>query len=276
MVTEGLSAVSLSTQYSVLRTVASWTLILDGVGRPGWANMAIDQALLDLAEREGRAFLRLYRWTPHCLSFGRNEPALRRYAPDQILALRLDTVRRPTGGRAVWHARELTYAVAAPATCFGSLAESYRRIHEMMAEAVRRLGAPATLAAAPAHSPGLHGGACFAQPAGGEVVAAGRKVVGSAQLRQGTAFLQHGSLLLEDSQDIVGQVSRGAWGKGADAPLASLLGRSVAFPEAARAVIESARSWTGDWRAQELTPELEAATEPHYARFRSAEWTWRR
>src|ERR1051326_6528967 len=75
----------------------SWTLLLDRP-RPGWENMAIDAALLDLAAGEGAAFLRLYRWEPHCLSFGRHEPALRRYDVERIRSLELDCVRRPTGG----------------------------------------------------------------------------------------------------------------------------------------------------------------------------------
>jgi lipoate-protein ligase A len=77
--------------------------------------MAVDQALLERAGRLGERRLRLYRWHPHCLSFGRHEQALRRYDRDRIVASGLDVVRRPTGGRAVWHAGELTYAVAMPA-----------------------------------------------------------------------------------------------------------------------------------------------------------------
>ncbi len=129
-----------------------WTLLVDPSGRPGWHNMAVDQALLDLAAGEGRAFLRIYRWEPFCLSFGRNEPALKRYDRAAIERLGLDTVRRPTGGRAVWHADEVTYAVAAPIHTFGTLAETYQRIHETLAEALQSLGFPAELASPPARS----------------------------------------------------------------------------------------------------------------------------
>src|SRR5690606_19846924 len=92
-------------------TPVRWHLLREPDGRPGWRQMAADRALLDLAVREGVVVLRLYRWDPFCLSFGAHEPAARRYDRDRIAALGLDTVRRPTGGRAVWHARELTYAV---------------------------------------------------------------------------------------------------------------------------------------------------------------------
>ena len=149
---------------------------VDPVPRTGAANMAWDQTLLDLAEAEGRFVVRLYRWEPFCLSFGRNEPALRRYDRSRIEAMGLDVVRRPTGGRAVWHARELTYAVAAPGTALGTLAEAYRAIHEVLAGAVASLGAAATLATAPVRAAPVDAGACFASPAGGELLVIGSKV----------------------------------------------------------------------------------------------------
>ena len=91
-----------------------WCLLIDEA-RPGWENMAIDSALLDLVDRSGGAFLRLYRWEPHCLSFGRHEPASRRYDRARIAELGLDCVRRPTGGRAVWR-RPWPSFPAAPST----------------------------------------------------------------------------------------------------------------------------------------------------------------
>ena len=51
-----------------------WYYWPDAEARPGPANMAVDQALLELAGEEGLAVLRVYRWQPHTLSFGRNEP----------------------------------------------------------------------------------------------------------------------------------------------------------------------------------------------------------
>jgi lipoyl(octanoyl) transferase len=254
-----------------------WTLVLDPAGRPGWQNMALDQALLDLADAEGRGFLRLYRWTPHCLSFGRNEPALRRYDREAIEHQGLDAVRRPTGGRAVWHADELTYSVAAPCTTFGTPAASYQRIHELLAAAVRTLGAPAWIATAPARTAALDAGACFASPAGGEVMVGDRKVVGSAQLRQGTALLQHGSLLLGGSQAVVTALTRGQPPADQSATLGDLLARPVRFAEAADAVIRQTDAWGAAWDLTgEVPPDAAAAAERHGARFRSPDWTWRR
>jgi lipoate-protein ligase A len=240
--------------------------------------MAIDQALLREAVA-GNAFLRLYRWDPPCLSFGRNEPAATRYDTDRIRALGLDTVRRPTGGRAVWHDAEVTYAVAAPVATFGSLRETYVAIHTMIARSLARLGVTATLADRPCHGqPGVGVGACFASPAGGEVIVRGRKLVGSAQVREGNAFLQHGSILLGNGQDVVSAVTRG------DAPTASatsledVLGRSVTFAEVTNAIVQEAgASWPVHWHSGGWpAPPVNTVPLCGQSAFVNPAWTWRR
>ena len=254
-------------------TLKPWSLLDDLGPRPGWYQMALDLALLELAERRGEGFVRFYRWKPWCLSFGRHEPALRRYDRGRIEQQGLDTVRRPTGGRAVWHARELTYAVAAPVAWFGSLGESYRAIHQAIADALGTLGVRATLAEDRPVA-GVGTGACFAAPVGGEVMAAGRKLVGSAQLRLGGAFLQHGSLLLEDDQHLVAELTLGAAALPTDTTLTRVAGRTVPDHEAAGTLAVRFRQWPGQWRAFDLDPEQLAGI--HAARFRDPAWTWRR
>jgi lipoate-protein ligase A len=252
-----------------------WFLLIDEA-RPGWMNMARDQALLDLAERDGAAVLRLYRWDPFCLSFGRHEPARKRYDRDRIAELGLDCVRRPTGGRAVWHARELTYSITAPVAVFGSLPQAYQRMHLIIAGAVPSLGAVPALAATPARATGVDAAACFASPAGGEVVVGDHKLVGSAQLRQGNAFLQHGSLLLEDDQQVVHQVTRGTPPVSLDRPLTRILDRAVGFDEMASALVRSFEAWAGPILGRDDEPGLVRAARQHEARFRDPEWTWSR
>ncbi len=253
----------------------AWTLLRDQP-RPGWENMALDQALLDAADATGAAWLRLYGWDPCCLSFGRHEPAARRYDRARIAALGLDCVRRPTGGRAVWHAQELTYAVAAPVAAFGSLADAYRAIHETLAGVIRALGLPARLAPPPDGALGLETGACFARPVGGEVLVDGWKVVGSAQLRQGDAFLQHGSILLAGNQDVVRQVTLGAAVPSGERALADLLRRPLTSGELAGHIAAAAADWPGRWREERLPHSLAAGAARHAGRFRGEAWTWRR
>lgn len=252
-------------------TAACWELLVEPEGRSGPVNMAVDAALLREARR-GRAFLRIYRFAPPCLSFGRHEPALRRYDQAAIRALGLATVRRPTGGRAVWHDDEVTYAVAGPEEMFGSLREAYGTIHEVLATALRRLGAPVGLAPSwsPSVAPGA--GACFAAPVGGEIVAHGRKVVGSAQVRERGAFLQHGSILVSDGQDVVQRVTRGPARTPRAVGLREVLGRSVEFAEVASAVAAAAaHAWPGIWRRSRAPSNARER-----ALFDRADWTWRR
>ena len=258
----------------------SWHLWIDAVPRPGYANMAVDSSLLDRTEQQGESWLRLYRWSPHCLSFGRHEPAARRYDLDRIQELGVDTVRRPTGGRAVWHASELTYAITMPADRFPSLRAAYLAIHDLLREALGRIGVRGSLAP-PTRTAPLKAGPCFARPAGGEVLVNGRKAIGSAQLRRGSSLLQHGSILLEDSQRFVESLQR------ADAPTETgevrvqpappPLGRPVDSTELAQAVATAASTrWSSLWtRVDQPRRILEAATK-YFPQFQSPDWTWTR
>jgi lipoate-protein ligase A len=229
--------------------------------------MALDQALLEESDATGAAFLRLYRWDPPCLSFGRNEPALARYDRAAIARRGIAVVRRPTGGRAVWHEHEVTYAVAAPIAAFGSLAESYRDIHARLARALCTLGLDARLAPA-ARPAALGAGACFAASAGGEVLIGGRKVVGSAQVRRGSAFLQHGSILLDGSQDVVRAVSYQPSAV-SETTLSAELERRVEFDEVAQAI---AHAWDEPFNVVAPCRPWPLAT----AQASDPVWIWRR
>lgn len=169
--------------------------------------MAVDAALMESVRAGAPPVLRFYRWAPPCLSLGRNQPARGFYDLDAIRARGLDVVRRPTGGRAVLHHRELTYSVVLPDRMLGGPRASYDAINRALARGLRRLGVPTELqprGAARAAVPSL--APCFREPAAGEVVVHGRKLVGSAQFREGGVVLQHGSLLLEDDQAMAAAV----------------------------------------------------------------------
>ena len=184
--------------------------------------MAMDEALLEEVACHGGAYLRFYRWDPPTLSLGRNQPNT---------FYDLPIVRRPTGGQAVWHEHEITYAVVTPIALFGSLRNAYCEIHTRLAKALRALGVEGVLA--PAHPPirpAAHPASCFASPVGGEILVQGRKLVGSAQVRRGDAFLQHGSILLDGSQQRVSAETR-------ETTLRAVLGRAVTFDEVTAAIV---------------------------------------
>lgn len=260
----------------------SWLLVVDDAAPAAW-NMAADAALLEEAAASGLACLRLYAWNPPALSFGRHEPAMRRYDRGAIEARGLAVTRRPTGGRAVWHAAEVTYAVTAPEALFGALPAAYREIHAMLCDALRSLGAAVTLVAAhrPGGSPGVGAGACFATAAGGEVAATdarGGKVVGSAQVRGGGALLQHGSILLEARQDVVAAVTRGAAAPPDARGVADLVPAERATWRAVAGAV--AGSAAGRWDVPRdpgaLPDRVIARARQLAARYADPAWIWRR
>lgn len=247
-----------------------WELTREPAGRSGAANMTIDASLLAEAARSGRSFLRLYRFDPPCLSLGRNEAARAHYDRTAIARLGLDVVRRPTGGGAVWHEHEVTYAVAAPIATFGGLRAAYHAIHARLAAALQTLGVATTLAPdRPTGRPPDRRGSCFATPVGGEVVVGGRKVVGSAQVREGRAFLQHGSILLAGSQEVIRVVSRKPQAASAATTLSAELGRPVSFEEVADAI-------TAAWGDDITSAALHHPPPSSPVLFSDPAWTWRR
>lgn len=182
-------------------------LVLPYTVADGARNMAVDEAMLELAAG-GSTLLRFYGWEPWCLSLGRHQTA-----PDRLLGrspddLRpgVDAVRRPTGGRSVFHGPEITYAFACPARAWGGPRAVLRTVHGGLAEGLRALGVPLdTARSAEAEASGasasrISAASCFRDPAPGELTARGRKLVGSAQCRRRGGVLQHGSILLEDRQ----------------------------------------------------------------------------
>lgn len=172
---------------------ATWRLVETGAGPGAW-NMAVDEAMLE-AHRAGLVppTLRIYRWRRPTLSLGYAQRAAD-FDPAMLAAAGVDLVRRPTGGRAVLHAGDLTYAVVASGLP-GSVSASYRLIADALVHGLAGLGlAPAVV---PGQARPGRSAACFASATRADLAIDGRKVVGSAQLRRGGAVLQHGTIYLE-------------------------------------------------------------------------------
>ncbi len=170
-------------------------VIVDGP-LAGSVNMQRDAELLERWRPPQPPLLRLYWWQPYAVSYGFHQ---RRADFDDAAIARLgfDLVQRPTGGRAILHAEELTYCVVgpSPSPLFGdSLHSCYARINEALVAFLRDLG----------YAPEISGGeergemrqaVCFKSAGQHEIRIDGRKIVGSAQRRGAGAFLQHGSIL---------------------------------------------------------------------------------
>src|SRR3990170_2652903 len=158
-------------------SLSRWRLLL-AAPRSGAENMARDTALLARATRTGETVFSIYSWSAPTLSFGRHQPAVARYDPDRIRAASVDVVRRPTGGRAILHHREVTYSVTAPISS-ERWRTTYNRINRILVDGLSRLGVVASIATPTERAPVPSSRPCFHQSGDGEIVAQGRKLVGS-------------------------------------------------------------------------------------------------
>jgi lipoyl(octanoyl) transferase len=245
---------------------------------PGAENMAADLALLDVASSSPFPIwtLRLYSWARPTLSFGRNEAARRHFSPDGLLAAGVDAVRRPTGGRALLHAREVTYSLTGSLPMDAPWRDVYDDINATLVDALVMLGVDAVLATAPAGD--ARGRACFDRPSPGEVTVDGRKIVGSAVWRRAHGFLQHGSILLDDDQTRIPQLANGTM---PDVPPPATL-RSLLAAMPSTTVIEEAIIDALARRRGAPATSLDAsdtalldARSAHLAAMQDPAWVWR-
>lgn len=171
----------------------------------GPTNMATDSALMTHSQL-GLGVWRWYSWSVPTISFGRNERIRGRFTEKSIKDADLAAVRRPTGGRALLHSRELTYSVTMQLAREYSWRDAYDAINRILCNSLRAAGLDVTLAGTQAPVK-PDGPVCFDLPSEGELIVEGRKLVGSAVWRNGTQYLQHGSILLHDDQQLLSRAA---------------------------------------------------------------------
>ena len=176
------------------------------IAAPGRVQMQIDRWLLQ-QHGAGKlpSVLRFYTWSPPAASLGYHQHSY----PDRWQEIQwqnepLAIVRRPTGGRAVLHQGDLTYAIVT-SNLSGNAIAAYRFLSEFLIAGWRRLGVELAYAGRQPSGDRAYTQrtSCFATRTSADLVlATGEKFVGSAQLRQGRAVLQHGSMVLEPDAEL--------------------------------------------------------------------------
>lgn len=166
-------------------------------------NMDIDIHLSEKCPAD-EATLRFYRWNPYCISLGANQNMS---DVNEFKAMEdyIDIVFRPTGGRAILHAEELTYSVIYPMDKNVSNRQMYHEINSAIIKGLEnyssKLGSLAMENIQPNFADQYKkqlGAVCFAIPAKSEIKFGGKKLVGSAQKKMKNALLQHGSIICGD------------------------------------------------------------------------------
>lgn len=199
----------------------AWRFI-DTTVAGGYENMATDEAIF-LSCREGVAppTLRLYGWQPPAVSLGYFQKMEAAVDVEECRRRGIDVVRRMTGGRAVLHHHELTYAVIAPEAAHPfspTVLETYMTIGSCLLNFFTDLGLNAQWVALRDKYRGAavskhESASCFSAPSWYEITVDGKKICGSAQKRGNGVFLQHGSILIDHDPDELAAALRSKKGK---------------------------------------------------------------
>jgi lipoate-protein ligase A len=251
-----------------------WRLVINGQS-DGPTNMAVDHALFEAVQDGAAPVLRFYRWEPACLSLGRNQPA--RVSSDDLKRRGLDLVRRPTGGLAVLHDRELTYSVCVRVDQLGSPRESYAAINRALRCGLLELGIPAESAQLDTTAATFQrAGSCFAGTAPGEVGVRGRKLIGSAQRYERRTILQHGSILVDGNQTLADELLGKLTDPEPATTIAEVLGTVPDWADLQASLVTGFEAEIGIALAPApLAARERARVRELTAHYLDAEWTWR-
>ena len=174
----------------------------------GSKNMQIDKDLLENAikNQTKEHILRLYGWSPRCISLGRNQKAdfidknlLNKYG--------LDLVRRLTGGRALLHDKELTYSYICPISTLkngDSIMSSYKEIAKIFFEPFKQIGIE--LEIAQRNNTNHDVNYCMQVSTSADICYRGKKLIGSTQFRKEGYILQHGSILFDYDKELLEKI----------------------------------------------------------------------
>jgi len=162
-------------------------------------NMAMDEAVL-LSHLAGQAppTLRVFRWTQPSISLGRFQQVEREINLERCEREGIALVRRPTGGRAVYHRDEFTYSFVS-GRAYGipaGIVTAYAYLARGLIAALDRLGVHAELSGGRVSK--QPAAACFASSTQADLTSGGFKLIGSAQVWRDDALLQQGSLPVDD------------------------------------------------------------------------------
>ncbi len=189
--------------------------IMPYVVTTGAEHMKMDEWLLNQANSDGITTLRFYTWAPSAISLGYHQHQIPDHWQELTKQLGMDIVRRPSGGRAVLHKGDLTYAVITPSPNLPR-PDVYKSICQFLIDGMAELGIELDYGA-PKRS--YHNPSCFATATNADLVTAdGFKVIGSAQVYRHHSVLQHGSIQITPDRQLLQQLFN------QEAPVAELRG----------------------------------------------------
>jgi lipoate-protein ligase A len=262
---------------------------IDTNGNNGAMNMAIDEALL-IAQNEKKLppAIRVYQFVPPTLSIGYFQSMDKEVDLEHCREKEFDYVRRPTGGRAVLHDKELTYSVTIsyPHRILEmNLLDSFHYLSNGIIKAIEELGGNAYFSER--EDGEISSPSCFASPTFSDILMNGKKIVGSAQMRNKFGLLQHGSILFKvNIEDIfyclkIKEAVRPKIIEQAKSKISSLsdeIGKKIGFADIKTALKEGMSEILGEEIIDyELSAsEREIANELYINKYNTNEWNFKR
>jgi len=177
--------------------MSNWYFVADKSPLPPARNMAIDEFLFKVCQRESAGFFRIYSWNKPSFSIGVHQKISKAINIEYIRENDLGLVRRITGGKTVLHDDEITYSIISSEEKFfqdNDLFKSYSLISNIILKTFRRTGINAYLSERSDRILSKSSNPCFSFPTPNEIEVEGKKILGSAQKTDKNALLQHGSI----------------------------------------------------------------------------------
>lgn len=144
-------------------------------------NMALDEVLTNrIANGKSQPALRFYGWEPAAVSIGYFQSLCAEVDEQKCKELKIDVVRRQTGGGAVFHDAEVTYSMHIPLNLSlvpNKILDSYEKICGGVIKGLSELSLDAQFVPL------------------NDIVVNGKKISGNAQTRKQGIILQHGTIL---------------------------------------------------------------------------------
>jgi len=231
-------------------------------------NMAIDDAIL---QSKIMPTIRIYSWKPSAVSIGYFQSLTEEINLDKCKELNVDSIRRITGGGAVFHDKELTYSFIAPEDAVSKdILESYKQICGGVIKGLEKIGIKAEFA-------GIN-----------DIIAGGKKISGNAQTRKNNCVLQHGTILMDvdvkkmfsllkvPNEKIRDKLIQNV--KERVTSVKNILGKDIGFEELSDKIVEGFKEALNIELVEgELTKEeTELAEELEKKKYKTKEWNFKR
>lgn len=265
--------------------LATWKFLYSGEGDP-FFNLALDEVLFFENQKGGSSpIFRIYGWDRAAISIGYFQNVSRACNLAECQKENVPVIRRITGGRAVFHEKDLTYSLVGSIHLYPELGnnvmETYNKTSQAFLEGLKMLGVQGSWEKGKLSAHDKKSSLpCFSSTSIYEVTHVGKKLIGSAQKRVGDSFIQQGSLPLTSSENpnfflVNGNLAENGYEKKFTS-LGEILRKKINLEEVAY-VFKAA--WEKFWKVKllemELTPQLISQTQKLVeSKYSQKEWNY--